>query len=78
LVAAGDAQLGVQMKSELLGVPGSEYIGPLPPQLQMNTVFTVGIFSNSGHEAQALELVRYLSAPSQASIYQKLGMDPAR
>ncbi len=78
LVAAGDAQLGVQMKSELLGVPGSEYIGPLPAPLQMNTVFTVGIFSNSSHVAQALELVRYLSAPAQAPIYQKLGMDPAR
>jgi molybdate transport system substrate-binding protein len=77
LVAAGDAQLGVQMKSELMGVPGSEYIGPLPPQLQMNTVFTAGIFSNSRQAAKSLELVRYLSSPSQAAIYIKLGMDPA-
>ena len=77
LVAAGDAQLGVQMKSELMGVPGSEYIGPLPPQLQMNTVFTAGIFSNSSQPSKSLELVRYLSAPSQAPIYLKLGMDPA-
>jgi molybdate transport system substrate-binding protein len=77
LVAAGDAQLGVQMKSELMGVPGSEYIGPLPPQLQMNTVFTAGIFSNSTQASKSLELVRYLSAPAQAPIYIKLGMDPA-
>lgn len=77
LVAAGDAQLGVQMKSELMGVPGSQYIGPLPSPLQMNTVFTAGIFSNSTQSAKALELVRYLSAPSQAPIYLKLGMDPA-
>jgi molybdate transport system substrate-binding protein len=75
IVAAGDAQLGVQMKSELLGVPGAEYIGPLPPELQMNTVFTVGIFANSGNAAQAMELVRYLSAPAQAPAYQKVGMD---
>jgi molybdate transport system substrate-binding protein len=77
LVAAGDAQLGVQMKSELMGVPGSEYIGPLPPQLQMNTVFTAGIFSNSTQASKSLELVHYLSAPAQAPIYIKLGMDPA-
>jgi molybdate transport system substrate-binding protein len=77
LVAAGDAQLGVQMKSELIGVSGSEYIGPLPPQLQMNTVFTAGIFTNSTQTSKSLELVRYLSAPSQAPIYVKLGMDPA-
>ena len=78
LVAAGEAQLGVQMKSELLGVPGSEYIGPLPPQLQMNTIFTVGIFANSTQTSKALELVRYLSASSQAPIYVKLGMDPTK
>ena len=78
IVAAGDAQLGVQMKSELLGVAGAEYIGPLPPELQMNTVFTVGIFESSGNAAQAMELVRYLSAPAQASAYKKVGMDPPK
>ena len=78
IVAAGDAQVGVQMKGELLGIPGAEYIGPLPAPLQMNTVFTIGIFANSPNTANATQLIQYLTLPSQTSVYQKLGMEPIR
>ena len=34
LVASGDAEIGFQQISELLPVPGIDYVGPLPPGVQ--------------------------------------------
>ena len=39
LVANGEADLGFQQLSELIGQPGVEVAGPLPPEIQAVTVF---------------------------------------
>src|SRR5271166_1023506 len=52
LVARGDADLGFQQLSELIGQPGIEIVGPLPPEIQAVTVFSAGVSSQS-HEPEA-------------------------
>ena len=47
LVANGDADLGFQQLSELIGQPGIEVVGALPPEIQAITVFSAGIAINS-------------------------------
>ena len=46
LVARGDADLGFQQLSELMGQPGIEIVGPLPPEIQSVTVFSAGVSSS--------------------------------
>ena len=47
LVARGDADLGFQQLSELVGQPGIEVIGSLPPEIQAVTLFSAGVSSTS-------------------------------
>src|SRR5207245_9799521 len=42
VVARGEAEIGFQQISELLPVPGIDYVGPLPPGAQRVTVFSAG------------------------------------
>ena len=51
VVARGEAELGLQQVSELLPVPGVDYIGPLPEPVQRVTVFAGGVGTKAGEPA---------------------------
>jgi molybdate transport system substrate-binding protein len=76
LVARGEAEMAVQMISELRGVPGADYVGPLPGDLQMYTVFSAGIFAGAKEAEAAQALIRFLSTPDAAATYKAGGMEP--
>jgi molybdate transport system substrate-binding protein len=77
VVARGDSELGVQMISEILAVPAAELVGPLPPEVQSNMVFTAGTLSGSSHGAEAKALVRFLGTPEVGQVFKAKGLDPA-
>lgn len=76
VVARGDAALGLQQISELLPIPGVDYIGPLPAEVQRVTVFSAGITTSSKQPAAARELIRYLTSPAVAPAIAKTGLEP--
>jgi molybdate transport system substrate-binding protein len=78
LVANGDAEIGVQQVSELATFPGVDYIGPLPGDLQMTTIFAGGISTAAQQPDAARELVNFLAAPEAAATFRKFGLEPAR
>jgi molybdate transport system substrate-binding protein len=78
LVADGDAEIGVQQVSELATFPGVDYIGSLPDDLQMTTIFAGGISTAAKQPDAAGELVRFLAAPEAAAAFRKFGLEPAR
>ncbi|HEY4372267.1 MAG TPA: substrate-binding domain-containing protein [Burkholderiales bacterium] len=77
LVAKGEAEIGIQMESELRGTPGADYIGPLPGDLQMYTVFSAGLFNGAMQVQAAKDLIRFLRTPEAAHAYAAGGMEPA-
>jgi molybdate transport system substrate-binding protein len=76
LVARGDADLGFQQLSELLGQPGIEILGPLPPEIQSVTVFSAGVSSKSAQQAAARALVAYLTSAETGDVKRRYGMEP--
>ena len=66
LVANGDADLGFQQLSELIGQPGIEVVGPLPPAIQSVTVFSAGVSMKSRDDEGARALVAYLASVETA------------
>jgi molybdate transport system substrate-binding protein len=75
-VASGEAEIGFQQISELLPVPGIEYIGPLPDEIQKVTIFSGGVGTSSKNDAAARALLRFLASPSAAKIIAQTGLEP--
>jgi molybdate transport system substrate-binding protein len=77
LVADGQADLGFQQLSELIHVPGIEVIGPLPPEIQAETIFAAGVSSNSSQQDATADLIAFLTSPETDEVKRAEGMAPA-
>jgi molybdate transport system substrate-binding protein len=77
LVANGDADLGFQQLSEIIGQPGIEVVGPLPPEIQAVTVFSAGISITSRDPESARALIAYLASVETDGAKRRHGMQPA-
>ncbi|HET8563584.1 MAG TPA: substrate-binding domain-containing protein [Candidatus Binatia bacterium] len=76
VVARGEAEIGFQQVSELLPVPGIDYVGPLPPGVQRDTVFSAGVAAGTRISEAAYALIRFLASPEAAHAITKSGMEP--
>jgi molybdate transport system substrate-binding protein len=76
LVAKGEAELAIQMVSELLPVPGTELVGPLPPELQSITTFSAGVGAAAKNPAGARALADFLTSPDAVAVIRVKGMEP--
>lgn len=77
LLARGDADLGFQQVSELLHAPGIAYLGPLPPEIQQVTIWSVGVYPTTPAPDAVKELVQFLRSPQARAILENAGMAPA-
>jgi molybdate transport system substrate-binding protein len=77
LVSSGQAEIGLQQVSELMSNPEVEVIGMLPAELQQITIYSAGVTASAREAEAARSLIKALTAPSAAPIYQAKGLDPA-
>ncbi len=77
LVANGEADLGFQQLSELIGQPGVEVAGPLPPEIQAVTMFSAGVSATSSDVEGARAFVAYLASAKTDDAKRRHGMEPA-
>ena len=76
VVARGEAELGFQQVSELLPIPGVEFIGELPPEAQKTVLFSAGITNNVSNLNASRDLIAFLASPKAAPTIQKAGLKP--
>ena len=76
LVASGDVEIGFQQISELLPVPGIDYVGPLPPDVQRETIFSAGIVAWSKNQDLARAVLEFFTSPANAELIRKTGLEP--
>ena len=76
ILAKGEADMGFQEVAELLPVPGITFVGKLPADLELLTVFSAAIVKKSQHADTARELISYLASPDHVSTLQKEGLEP--
>jgi molybdate transport system substrate-binding protein len=56
-------------------VPGIDYVGPLPPDVQRVTVFSAGIGMAATHVAAARRLIEFLASPAAVPAIQKSALE---
>ena len=78
VVARGEAEIGFQQVSEIVGVPGAELVGPLPDEVQRVTVFSAGVLTNARQPEAAAELIRFLASPETIETVMLTGLDPIK
>jgi molybdate transport system substrate-binding protein len=72
-----EVEVGIQQMPELMAVPGIDIVGPLPPDIQSKTVFSVGLSTTAKNPDAAKALIQFLTTPAAAKVMIANGMEPA-
>ena len=74
LIARGEVALGFQQLSELIHVPGLDIVGPLPPAIAIDTVFSAAVCKGTAHAADVRALLAFMASPETAPAKREQGM----
>jgi len=75
-VAKGEAEIAIQLSSEIRIVPGIEFI-PLPAEFQRTFVFSAALGSNSKEVGASKAVLQFFSGPEAIKVIRAKGMDQA-
>ncbi len=73
-VAKGESEIAIQPVSELLHVPGVEFVGTLPTEIQYVSVFSAAIVASSKELGASKRLIAFLVSEDARKIIEKSGM----
>jgi molybdate transport system substrate-binding protein len=76
VVARGEAEVGFQQVAELIHVPGVDFVGTVPAEIQPPTYFVGELPANAKQPEAAVALLKFLSSPEAAPVISKAGLKP--
>ena len=76
-VAAGEVEIGIQQTNVIQPVAGTQYLGPLPPDLIEYGHFGVAVRNVSKNEAVARDFIKFMTSPAGAALLRKSAMEPS-
>lgn len=73
-VAHGGAEIGFQQVAELINVPGADFVGTVPAEIQPTAYFVGMLPTNTKQPEAAVALLRFLSSPKAAPVIAEAGL----
>jgi molybdate transport system substrate-binding protein len=70
-----EVEIGIQQLPELMAVPGIDIVGPLPPEIQMMTVFSAGLSTAAKNVEGANALIHFLTTTRAVGVIMAKGME---
>ena len=77
-VGRGEAEIGLQQVSELLPVPGVDFVGTIPAEVQYVTVYAAAVVTGSKEIEASKRLIAFLASEGAVAAIKKSGMEPSR
>ena len=74
-VSGGEAGFIITLISEIVPVPGLEFVGPLPSEFQNYVSFAAGIGANARSVESARSLIAFLSSASASPAFTSKGIE---
>jgi molybdate transport system substrate-binding protein len=74
-IVDGKADVALQQSSELMDMPGVQFVGPIPLMLQNYTIYSGGVSVGSRNRAAADALLLALANPENGKILKSKGLD---
>lgn len=75
ILAAGEADIGIQQSVELTAYPGVDLVGPLPDEMQIVTDYVAAIPPDTTHPDAGKSLMQFLGSPEGARLLREGGLD---
>jgi len=75
-VAKGDTEIAIQPVSEVLHVPGTDFVGTLPSEVQYISVFSAALVAGTGKSSEAKTLITFLGSSQAKGSIRNSGMEP--
>lgn len=76
LVAAGEAEIGLQQIVAILPVKGAELVGPLPSELQNVIIYAAGLSGAAQNLATAQNFIAFMRTEEVARLMRGKGLEP--
>ena len=76
LVAAGEAEIGIQQIVAILPIKGAELVGPLPADLQNVIIYAAGLAAGIEDGAAAQAFLAFMATPDAVRIIRAKGLEP--
>ena len=77
-LARGDFEIGIQQTNIMVGVPGTDYVGPLPGFLNKPCPSSVALLTVSNEPDAARAMIRFMISPEAAPLLRKTYVEPAK
>ena len=75
-VADGEVEIGIQQTNVIQPFPGTEYLGPLPPDLIEYGRFGAAVMTVSKNRDAAQALIKFMVDPANHALIRKSAMEP--
>ena len=75
-LAKGDFELGIQQTNIMVGVPGTDYVGPLPGVLNKPCQSDVAVMTVSKEPEAARAMIKFMISPEAAPLLRKTHVEP--
>jgi len=76
VVARGEAEIGFQQVSELIHMPGVDFVGAIPAQLQPGFTFAGALSATAQEPDAGRALIKFLGSADAAAAITKAGLAP--
>ena len=75
-LARGDFEIGIQQTNIMVGVAGTDYVGPVPGEINKPCQSNVALLTGSKEPEAARAMIAFMASPAAAPLLRKTHVEP--